>query len=142
MTPALDALASRATSARRLPTATPPPQLPSILTGLYVHRHGVRDLATPLPPAQVTLAERLAAAGYDTYAVIAAQHLNPRKSGLGQGFAGVALAEHHSTARLAVNQAIDWLQRPRQRPFFLWLHLFDPHTPHLPAAPFALGRMP
>ena len=30
----------------------------------------------------------------------------------------------------------------RDRPFFAWLHLFDPHTPHTPPDPFALGLRP
>jgi arylsulfatase A-like enzyme len=37
---------------------------------------------------------------------------------------------------------MEWLQRPRRKPFFLWVHLFDPHTPHMPPAPFALGQRP
>jgi arylsulfatase A-like enzyme len=142
VTPALDALAAESDvwlDAFSTSNATNP-SFASIMTGLYVQQHGVRDLATPLPAAQVTLAERLAAAGYDTYAVIAAQHMNPPRSGLGQGFAAVASAEHTSAARLAVDRALSWLQRPRTRPFFLWLHLFDPHTPHLPPAPYAFGE--
>lgn len=142
VTPALDALAAESDvwlDAFSTSNATNP-SFASIFTGLYVQQHGVRDLATPLPAAHVTLAERLAARGYDTYAVIAAQHLNPPRSGLGQGFAAVATAEDTSAAQLAVDRAMSWLQRPRTRPFFLWLHLFDPHTPHLPPAPYALGE--
>jgi arylsulfatase A-like enzyme len=142
ITPALDALAGDSDvwlDAFSTVNSTNP-SFASIHTGLFVQHHGVRDLATALPAARTTLAERLSAAGYDTYAVIAAQHLNPARSGLGQGFAGVATAEDTSAARLAVNRALDWLQLPRSRPFFLWLHLFDPHTPHLPPAPFALGE--
>ena len=142
ITPALDTLAAESDvwlDAFSTSNATNP-SFASIHTGLYVHHHGVRDLATALPAAKVTLAERLAAAAYDTYAVIAAQHVNPTRSGLGQGFAGVATAEETSAGRLATNRALDWLQLPRTKPFFLWLHLFDPHTPHLPPAPFALGE--
>jgi arylsulfatase A-like enzyme len=144
VTPALDALAAESDvwlDAFSTSNATNP-SFASIHTGLFVHHHGVRDLAPRLPAEHVTLAERLAAAGYDTHAVFAAQHLNPEGSGLGQGFASVAPAEIHSAARLAVNRAIGWLQAPHRRPFFLWLHLYDPHTPHLPPAPFALGVRP
>jgi len=141
-TPALDALAAESDvwlDAYSTVNSTNP-SFASIMTGLFVQHHGVRDLATPLPDARVTLAERLATAGFDTFAVIAAQHLNPQRSGLGQGFGGVAKAVDTSSATLAVDQAIEWLQRPRERPFFLWLHLFDPHTPHMAPHPFALGR--
>jgi arylsulfatase A-like enzyme len=33
----------------------------------------------------------------------------------------------------------DWLAKPRDRPFFLWVHLFDPHTPYGPADRFVEG---
>ncbi len=29
-----------------------------------------------------------------------------------------------------------WLDRPRDRPFFLWVHLFDPHGPYTPPPPW------
>jgi len=40
-----------------------------------------------------------------------------------------------------VDSAMDWIAS-RQKPFFLWLHLFDPHTPHTPPQPYALGFRP
>jgi arylsulfatase A-like enzyme len=112
------------------------------MTGLYGKNHGVYDLKTPLPPAHTTLAEVLAEAGYDTLAVVSARHLGDHNSGLGQGFAETVLAEEHLSAEMAVERAIDWIERRRERPFFLWLHLFDPHTPHTPPAPYALGLRP
>jgi arylsulfatase A-like enzyme len=142
VTPALDALAAESDvflDAFSTSNSTNP-SFSSIHTGLYVQHHGVRDLRTPLPAVHVTLAERFAAAGYDTHAVLSAQHLDNVASGLGQGFATVDEAVDHSAARLAVDQAMNWLQRPRRKPFFLWVHLFDPHTPHMPPAPFALGQ--
>jgi len=37
----------------------------------------------------------------------------------------------------AVDRAIAWLDRPAKAPFFLWLHLFDPHAPYeAPGHPF------
>ena len=141
LTPAIDALAAESDvwlEAFSTSNATTP-SFASILTGLHVHRHGVPDLDTPLPAGRVTLAERLGEAGYESLAVLAAQHINARRSGLGQGFDEVVEAENTSAARLAVSQAMDWLGRERERPFFVWLHLFDPHTPHTPPAPYALG---
>ncbi len=117
------------------------PSFASILTGLYGKNHGVYDLKTPLPEAHVTLAEVLDGAGYDTLAIIAARHLGPHNSALGQGFDEVMLSNEHYAAELPVEAAMDWLAE-RQQPFFLWLHLFDPHTPHTPPAPFALGERP
>lgn len=119
------------------------PSFASILTGLYGKNHGVYDLKTPLPPSHTTLAEILSGAGYETLAFIAAHHLGDHNSGLGQGFDRVELAGEHFAAELPVDEAMSWLQtRDGSRPFFLWLHLFDPHTPHTPPEPFALGLRP
>ena len=30
----------------------------------------------------------------------------------------------------------DWKQKTPQRPFFFWLHLYDPHSPYDPPEPF------
>jgi arylsulfatase A-like enzyme len=142
VTPALDALAAESDvflDAFSTSNSTNP-SFSSIHTGLYVQHHGVRDLQTPLPAAHVTLAERFTTAGFDTHAVLSAQHLNNVASGLGQGFASVDESIEHAAARFAVDRAIEWLQRPRRKPFFVWVHLFDPHTPHMPPAPFALGQ--
>ncbi len=120
------------------------PSFASILTGLYGKNHGVYDLQTPLPPTHTTLAERLAKAGYDTLALISASHLGDHNSGLGQGFAEVSTASEHYAAEMPIDMTMDWLaaRAGKPRPFFVWLHLFDPHTPHTPPQPYALGFRP
>ena len=119
------------------------PSFASMMTGRYGKSHGVYDLKTPLPRSHVTLAEHLATAGYDTFAVISASHLGDHASGLGQGFRELALAPEQLAAELAVDTTLDWIGGRRGgRPFFAWLHLFDPHTPHTPPQPYALGFRP
>jgi arylsulfatase A-like enzyme len=118
------------------------PSFASLLTGLYGKHHGVYDFDTPLPAADTTLAEVFAAAGYRTAAVVSIDHLAPRRSGLGQGFQRVEASAGQFAAERAVDWAMDWIAADQARPFFLWLHLFDPHTPHTPPAPFALGERP
>lgn len=119
------------------------PSFVSMMTGLYGKSHGVYDLKTPLPQSHTTLAEHLASAAYDTFAVISASHLGSHNSGLGQGFANVVQASEHHAAELAVDSTLDWLAgRNGSRPFFAWVHLFDPHTPHTPPHPYALGFRP
>ncbi|HEX9732802.1 MAG TPA: sulfatase [Thermoanaerobaculia bacterium] len=117
------------------------PSFASVLTGLYGKRHGVYDLRTPLAADRTTLAELFRDAGYDTAAIVAARHLGGRQSGLAQGFESYQVPPRESAAEAVVDEAIDWISR-RRRPFFLWLHLFDPHTPHTPPRPFALGWRP
>ncbi len=117
------------------------PSFASIFTGLYGKNHGVYDLATPLAPAQRTLAQIFAEAGYDTFAVISARHLGDHNSGLGRGFKTVVEAGEHLAAEMAVGKAWDYLERA-PAPFFAWVHLFDPHTPHTPPQPYADGERP
>jgi arylsulfatase A-like enzyme len=119
------------------------PSFVSIQTGLYGKNHGVYDLQTPLPQSHTTLAEHLRGAGYETLAIISASHLGDHNSGLGQGYQEVTRATEHFSGELAVDMALDWIAtRKGRNPFFVWLHLFDPHTPHTPPQPFALGFRP
>lgn len=120
------------------------PSFASILTGLYGKHHGVYDLVTPLADRHVTLAEVFGEAGYDTFAVIAARHLGPHASNLGQGFDRVDTASRRYGAELVVDQALGWLAEPAraEAPFFAWLHFFDPHTPHVAPLPYAAGLAP
>src|SRR5262249_2780434 len=36
----------------------------------------------------------------------------------------------------SVDHALAWLKRTPRRPFFLWLHLYDPHSPYDPPEPY------
>jgi arylsulfatase A-like enzyme len=149
LTPAIDRLAAESdvwTHAYSTFNSTNP-SFASIFTGLYGKNHGVYDLHTPLPKARTTLAELFSEAGYQTLAVISASHLGDHNSGLGQGFGRVILSDHTFAAELPVDDVMDWIARRGEGaagppPFFVWLHLFDPHTPHTPPEPYALGFRP
>ncbi len=147
-TPNLDALAARGTRFVRCDTAAPItlPSHASILTGLYPPRHGVRDNGTFALSAQVpTLAERLAARGYDTAAVVSAVVL-ARRHGLDRGFriydddlgagyaAGSEVSERQAEATTTAALAAAARLRP---PFFLWVHYYDPHEEYRPPSRFA-----
>jgi arylsulfatase A-like enzyme len=41
-------------------------------------------------------------------------------------------------AESVVDEAIGWLDEPRSEPFFLWVHLFDPHAAYTPPPPYRL----
>ncbi|MCE9593287.1 MAG: sulfatase, partial [Planctomycetes bacterium] len=117
------------------------PSHASILTGLAVQDHGVADNRSLLGPENLTLAERLRAAGYFTAAAVSVEHLQTGKSGLGQGFDQFLLTASDASrdGAITVRAAKEWLQRWRElgdRPFFLWLHLFDAHTPYGPPQVF------
>ena len=147
-TPNLDALAARGVRFVRCDTAAPVtlPSHSTILTGLFPPRTGVRDNGTFVLPAKVeTVAERLAAHGYDTAAVVSAIVL-ARRHGLNQGFrlydddlgtgyaAGTEVSERPAEATTAAALAAAGKLKP---PFFLWVHYYDPHEEYRPPTRFA-----
>ncbi|HYO12067.1 MAG TPA: sulfatase-like hydrolase/transferase [Thermoanaerobaculia bacterium] len=147
-TPNLDALAARGVRFVRCDTAAPVtlPSHATILTGLYPPRHGVRDNGTFVLSGKIeTMAERLAARGYDTAAVVSAMVL-ARRHGLDQGFriydddlgagyaAGTEVAERQAEAATDAALAVAGRLRP---PYFLWVHYFDPHDEYRPPSRFA-----
>jgi arylsulfatase A-like enzyme/predicted negative regulator of RcsB-dependent stress response len=150
-TPALDRLARAGIrfSDAVAPTSMTLPSHTSIFTGLDPPHHGVRDNAEYiLTAAYTTLAEILRDHGYETVAFVSSFVLDSR-FGLDQGFqhyddqvaTSTDEAFGHSNQRDAgaVTQAvIRWLtQRKDNRPFFAWVHYFDPHEPYQPPPPFA-----
>ena len=144
ITPHLDALADRGVlfeTAIAASTATAPAHA-SIMSSRYVREHSVgsENGSTRLSGVQ-TLAEVFQAAGYDTAAFVSNVVLKSR-SGFDQGFdvyddelpSSEANRSNYfeRTADATVGRALAWLARPRERPFFLWVHLQDPHGPYTP----------
>ena len=123
------------------------PSHASIMTGRYPYEHGIRDnFSAPLAATIPTLASVLRDHGWDTAGFIGAYPV-ARPSGLDRGFtvfddpfgAGDATTRQARTERRAaevVNHALAWLGRPRSKPFFLWVHLFDAHAPYEPPSPW------
>jgi arylsulfatase A-like enzyme len=150
-TPRLDELAAAGTRFA-LARTTCPLTLPahsSILTGLEPFRHGVRDNAGyRLSDANATLAELLGAAGYETAGFVAAVVLG-RASGIAQGFTtfeeprrgNVPERVYPSVRATEVNAKVfEWFAaRDRSKPFFLWIHYYDAHSPYEPTAEYAMG---
>jgi arylsulfatase A-like enzyme/tetratricopeptide (TPR) repeat protein len=127
------------------------PSHASILTGRLPYEHGIRDnYSPPLNPRLPTLATTLRGKGYRTAAFIGSYAL-ASISGLDRGFelydepfseGGKRTAVYTRPERPAaevVDSTLTWLRRPRTGPFFAWVHLYDPHSPYVPPAPFA-GR--
>jgi arylsulfatase A-like enzyme/thioredoxin-like negative regulator of GroEL len=150
-TPVIDAIARRGT---RFTTAIAhvPLTLPShasLFTSLTPPRHGVRNNPEfVLPDAVPTLAERFKAAGYDTAAFVSGFPLH-RRFGLGRGFdvyddrfpRGDGAAPYTERRAGATAAAVrDWFSRRGgagdAKPFFAWVHFFDPHRPYDAPEPF------
>jgi len=118
--------------------------LASLMTGLYPHAFEAQLGAHPafLGPAFRTLAERLGAAGYDTAGFVSNVFLK-EQNGFAQGFrhfddhSGMFLwgpAGRTRRAEHVVAPALAWLAHAAP-PFFLWVHVMDPHHPYEPATP-------
>lgn len=114
------------------------PSLASMLTATFPHENGVRNVFFPLEPENRTVAEIFRAAGYVTAAV----QTHPRlvaASGFAQGFDtyddDVA---KHPLAASACAAAWSWItgHKDGRRPWYLWVHLFDPHWTYDPPAPW------
>lgn len=150
-TPHIDQLAS--TGIRFANAFTPVPiTLPAhtaLMTGAYPMATGVRDFSgNKLRPGAVTLARVLQSHGYSTAAFIGSAALDSR-FGLNQGFdtyydhfnlgrsREIHLDEIERRGDQVVDAALKWLESHRQKPFFIWVHLYDPHAPYDPPQPFA-----
>ena len=115
----------------------------SILTGLEPPAHGVRDNGVAALPAGIpTLTEAFAGRGYRTAAFVASRVLD-RRFGLARGFdvyddfmVAERLGEQgypERDAALVTSAALAWSAKlPPGRPYFLWVHYYDPHAPYLP----------
>ena len=118
--------------------------LASLMTGLYPHAFDAQVGTRPafLGPAFRTLAERLGAAGYDTAGFVSNVFLK-EQNGFARGFrhfddhSGMFLWGPSGRTRRAehvVEPALAWLADAAP-PFFLWVHVMDPHHPYEPATP-------
>jgi len=130
-----------------------PLTLPShctIMTGAYPVFHGVRDnVGYRLSQSKITLATILRNQGYRTAAFVGAYVLNAT-FGLNQGFSyyddkiagslrsglAVNLNQVERPAEEVISRGMSWLKAHPRSPFFIWLHLYDPHDPYQPPAPF------
>jgi arylsulfatase A-like enzyme len=121
------------------PRAKTTPAIASLMTGLYPHDHGARDLLTPLEDRIPLLSESFRRAGYSTGAIVGNYVLQDRFSGLKRGFdswcedlpqkQGVPPDDvPQRTARSLTDGALAELGLAGEgKPWFLWLHYMDPH---------------
>jgi len=124
------------------------PSHATILTGTYPFYHGVQDVVGRLRSEVPTLGEWFKERGYKTGAVVGSTVLL-KQWGLARGFdfyedtfpmQGIRQIDFSRVERPAdkvINLAVGWVSRNRFSPFFLWVHLYDPHDPYIPPEPFS-----
>jgi arylsulfatase A-like enzyme/Tfp pilus assembly protein PilF len=147
VTPAIDALAARGVRFDQAQTAVPltGPSHATILTGLYPPSHGVRgNVVFTLTENHPTLATRLKRSGYRTAAFVGAYPV-AAAFGFAQGFDTFDEEFHESgpldqgaerRANEVADAALKWFGENVGRPFFVWLHFYDPHAPYDPPPPY------
>jgi len=143
-TPALDAFAKQGVRFTHTyaPASWTVPSMNSLFTGVYPPKHGVvyAEIENVTVANQqtmskkfITLAESLQAAGYATFGISANYHMH-EQYGMDQGF------DHYKTFWFADREAVDGqleiflpqMQRVQKqgKPYFLFVHYFDPHHPY------------
>ena len=150
VTPTLDAFAARGVRFEKCYAQTPLtlPSHTTLMTGTLPLFHGIRDNGGFFVPEKLkTMAELFKDKGYETGAFIAAYVLDS-KWGLNQGFdtyfdkfdlskfKRVSLGTVQRPANEILDQALPWLEERKAKRFFVWLHLYDPHTPYEPPPPY------
>jgi arylsulfatase A-like enzyme/Flp pilus assembly protein TadD len=154
-TPALDALRKDGVLFEKAYSPTPLtfPAHSSLLTGVLPAVHGVRDnVGYRLDRKRIESGELpflpwiLKQHGYATGGAVSAYVLQG-KGGLSTGFDlyedGIEFRTNTGLGGLqrpgseTLRLALGWLDSVKEKPFFFFLHLYEPHTPYQPAEPFA-----
>jgi choline-sulfatase len=120
------------------------------MTGLLPSLHGVSDFGIPLADKYPTLAELLTKGGYHTAAFIGAVILDSKNlaPGLDRGFEFYDNFSELTTTKsrwgrierrgtVVEQRAESWLNTHSSGAHFVWVHLYDPHDPYEPPAPYS-----
>ena len=149
-TPVIDSFARKGVMFKKCISSTPLtlPSHTSILSGTSPLYHGVRDNGGFLVPNELTtLAEVFKNNGYQTAAFVASYVLDSRW-GLYQGFdyyfdqfdlglyKSVTMADIQRPANEVIDQVLGWFKEKNPTKYFVWVHLYDPHTPYDPPSPY------
>ena len=152
LTPNLDALARQSAVFTRTYSQVPltTSSHATILTGTYPQFHRVVGPEVPLAKDLPDLPVIMQTHGYMTAAFVSSVILDPKGGGRGfdrgfgtydAGFRSLRPGEdRYKTVERrggeVVAHATAWLNGHQGKPFFIWIHLFDPHAPYEPPEPF------
>jgi len=154
LTPNLDKLARDSAVFTRAYSQAPytPSSHATILSGTYAQYHQVFAFTMPLAKTVPYLPEILGGNGYHTGAFVGSMALDPKLSvpGYERGF-DTYYSDFHPgpdedgekryntieyRAGEVVKHAMGWLGKRPPGPFFVWIHMFDPHDPYDPPEPY------
>ncbi|QDU67773.1 sulfatase [Engelhardtia mirabilis] len=110
----------------------------SLMVGEHVDVHRVAIAGDPLPTDVGLLAEGFDQAGYRSLALSTNAHVHER-FGFARGFEQfdyidplVGSTPFHQVPELLLEKLDAFLEQPRERPFFAYVHLMPPHAPYDP----------
>lgn len=147
-TPNIDHFAERATVFDEAYSHTPwtKPSIASILTSLHPRAHGIEEWRDPLREKHLTLAQHLKTYGYQTKAAVSHVILDPRY-GFSKGFDDYdwSVVKGLDPSKVISSPAVtDYgiraVDAMGEKPTFLWLHYFDPHSDYFNHAGFQFGE--
>ncbi len=140
-TPHLDRLLAAGVHFTQARVAEPltAPSMVSMITSLHPHEHGSSRNGLRMRPGLPSLSKVLERRGYRTAALVGNWTLRDQISGLGEHFEDyrevltrkrwlVLLGE--ATATDLTDEALEWIDDHRDRPFLLWVHYVEPHEPY------------
>jgi hypothetical protein len=138
--PFIDELAKKGTMFKNVVTPIPVTDgsHASILTSLHPLTHKVIINGTILSGSVQTIAEVLKTNGYYTIGTIAVNHMS-RRYNFSQGFDSFSddfrgfERDAGSVNKSLFKQIDEYLSKSgkNKKPFFIWLHYYDPHTPYI-----------
>jgi arylsulfatase A-like enzyme/Flp pilus assembly protein TadD len=149
-TPVIDSLAREGVVFGRAVAQVPltAPSHAALLTGTYPFWNGFESWSDAgLRPEVPTLAEIFKEHGYTTAAFVSAFVLDSMW-GLSRGFdlyddwfrtkdyQAMQNSDVERRGGETIDHVLAWLKLPPPQPFFLWVHLYDPHLPYDPPEPF------
>lgn len=126
------------------------PSMASMMTSTYCTTNAVRNYGAPIDRRLMTLARIMDEAGYYCASFVANAHLG-RFFNFDEGFdevhelwartesahpMGLNYVGTYGNAEIA-ERVTQWIGKRGKGPFFLWVHLLDPHGPYEPPADLA-----
>jgi arylsulfatase A-like enzyme len=145
LTPYLDQLAAQGLCFTDASSHAPwtLPSIASMLTSLHPAEHGAGGRLggfKMLDPDVITLPAVFRRRGWRTHAIANVAFLSG-SFGVTRDFESTDLVAPTSnlemrTAATTTQAALDWLDQRGPRPFFLFVHYFDPHAVYAPPSPF------
>lgn len=148
-TPHIDALRADSVLYQRAYSHVPLtlPSHVTILTGMLPAGHGVHDnVGFRLKDSTATIQELLKKNGYATGGAISAFVLR-KETGIARGFdfyddeveplgSEKTISRVQRDGRRTARALESWLDARTDKPFFAFLHLYEPHTPYTPPEPY------